>query len=156
MFEGSSPVTITSLSPVSIPELVRIENEASPSPWSARLFEDEFRCSHSVVLGALQEERLVGFLVYHEVADEHHILNIAVEKASRRQGVASALLRHLIEASSMPIEMVTLEVRASNEAAQALYRQFAFEEVGCRRGYYADNQEDAILMTRRQRREGAE
>lgn len=150
MSEGSSKITIVQLSPLAVPELVRIENEASPAPWSPRLFEEEFRCGHSVVLGAHREERLVGFLIYHEVADEHHILNIAVETASRRQGVAAALLRYLIESpAALPIEMVTLEVRASNVAAQALYRQFGFEEVGCRRGYYADNQEDAVLMTRR-------
>lgn len=150
MSEGSSEIIIRTLSPSSLSDLVRIEKEASPAPWSARLFEEEFRCGHSLVLGADREDRLVGFLICHEIADEHHILNIAVETASRRRGVATALLQHLITASAgAGIEMVTLEVRSSNLAAQALYRQFDFEEVGCRRGYYADNQEDALLMTRR-------
>lgn len=157
MSEGLSDLTISPLTPLSVPELVRIENESSPAPWSARLFEEEFRCGYSTVLGAHREGRLVGFLVYHEVADEHHILNIAVEKASRRCGIATALLRHLIESpAEAPIDMVTLEVRTSNVAAQALYRQFGFKEVGCRPGYYADNQEDAILMTRRNKPESCD
>lgn len=156
--QAESEVVVIRLTALAVPELVRIEREANPAPWSVKLFDDEFRCDYSVVLGARSGGRLIGFLVCHFVAQECHILNIAVEVASRRRGVARAILTHLItpllaavpvlEAeSSEAIESITLEVRERNLAAQALYRQFGFEEVGRRKGYYADSGEDALIMT---------
>ena len=151
-------IVVIRLTALAVSELVRIEQEANPVPWSARLFEDEFRYDYSVVWGARSGGRLVGFLVCHFIAQECHILNIAVEINSRRCGVASALLNHLIAPliaasdsnpiSGEKIESVTLEVREHNSGARALYQRFGFEELGRRKGYYADSGEDALIMTR--------
>jgi len=82
------------------------------------------------------------------MVDEAHLSNIAVRESHRRHGVAEHLL---IAALDVAIErnaaFMTLEVRPSNAAAQALYEKCGFVEVGVRRGYYSDNKEDAVLMT---------
>jgi ribosomal-protein-alanine N-acetyltransferase len=92
---------------------------------------------------------VIGFCNYWLVADELHILNVAVHPDERRNGHAARLLQHILdEASRNKTRVVSLEVRVSNLAAQALYRKFGFRKVGTRPRYYADNGEDALLMDR--------
>ena len=80
--------------------------------------------------------------------DEAHISAIAVRQRLQQRGIGELLLMSVIEyAMSLPVDVVTLEVRASNLAAQSLYRKYGFGEVGIRRHYYTDNLEDAIIMT---------
>ncbi len=94
---------------------------------------------------AEHQARIVGFLAWRATApDEAEILNLAVEPAFRRQGVASLLVRALLHAS--PPESFFLEVRESNRAARALYRKLKFEEVGARFGYYSNPPETGIVM----------
>jgi len=87
--------------------------------------------------------RVVGFLVTRAVADEVEILNLAVDPANRRSGVARALLRPVLEAAP---GSVFLEVRESNTAALRLYQTLRFQEVSRRRGYYEAPSEDSIVM----------
>ena len=93
-------------------------------------------------------ESVLGFAGLWFMADEAHLANIAVHEAHRRQGIGERLL---IEAIELAIErkarFITLEVRASNKIAQALYGKYGLVEVGTRRGYYMDNKEDAVIMT---------
>jgi ribosomal-protein-alanine N-acetyltransferase len=80
------------------------------------------------------------------LADEMHLLNLAVHPAHRRRGIARFLLTTaLVRARSQGAAVVWLEVRPSNRAALALYHSFGFEEVGIRPGYYTDNGEDALI-----------
>ncbi|HMI90753.1 MAG TPA: ribosomal protein S18-alanine N-acetyltransferase [Polyangiales bacterium] len=89
----------------------------------------------------------IGFSLAWAVADELHLINLAVHPDWRRQGAASALLQTLIEhASTERVRLVLLEVRRSNRAAIHLYRAHGFTAMGVRRRYYADNAEDAIEM----------
>ena len=82
--------------------------------------------------------------------DEGQITNVAVHPDYRRRGLASAVLNSLMRyARSCHAESVTLEVRASNAAAIALYKKAGFSEVGRRRGFYTKPTEDAVLMTAR-------
>jgi [ribosomal protein S18]-alanine N-acetyltransferase len=88
-----------------------------------------------------------GFVLAWFVADEVHIINVATHPEHRRCGVASALLKTLIErARSDRSRLVLLEVRRTNRAAIALYRAHGFRAMGVRRRYYADTDEDAIEM----------
>jgi ribosomal-protein-alanine N-acetyltransferase len=97
-----------------------------------------------------QSSRIVGMIVIWIILDEAHIATIAVHPAYRRQGIAKELVTTCLnEAKNKGMKEVTLEVRAGNLVAQALYRQFGFESVGIRPRYYKDNHEDAIIMTRR-------
>jgi ribosomal-protein-alanine N-acetyltransferase len=87
-----------------------------------------------------------GFVIFWVVADEMHLLNLAVHPAHRRRGISRALLTAAMEqARSRGAAVVWLEVRPSNQAALTLYRSFGFEEVGVRRNYYTDNGEDALI-----------
>ncbi|MCD6299635.1 MAG: ribosomal protein S18-alanine N-acetyltransferase [Dehalococcoidales bacterium] len=93
-------------------------------------------------------EYIVGFAGIWIMADEAHIINIAVREDHRRQGIGELLLISIIDlATELNASIVTLEVRTSNTAAQSLYHKYGFSQVGIRRGYYTDNREDAILMS---------
>jgi ribosomal-protein-alanine N-acetyltransferase len=93
-------------------------------------------------------EKVLGFAGLWFMADEAHIANIAVRNEYRRRGVGELLLIAMIQlAIERKARFITLEVRASNQAAQALYRKYGLVEAGTRRGYYMDNKEDAVIMT---------
>jgi ribosomal-protein-alanine N-acetyltransferase len=91
---------------------------------------------------------IVGFANLWVITDEAHITNIAVRGSYQRQGIGELLLLASIDkAREQKANAITLEVRASNTAAQRLYQKYGFNQVGLRHGYYLDNKEDAILMT---------
>lgn len=130
-----------------IPGLREVEVLSQPSPWSDLVFERELEVPHSSFWVVTDSDRIAGFLVFWVVYDEVHILNLAVHPDFRRRGVANSLLAALMkEAQANDMTSVTLEVRASNAAAQALYAGFGFDQIGRRKGYYADNAEDAFVL----------
>ena len=93
-------------------------------------------------------EYISGFAGFWIMADEAHIINIAVREAHRCQGIGELLLIAVIDlAVKLKARMITLEVRASNVAAQSLYAKYGFTQVGLRRGYYTDDREDGVLMS---------
>lgn len=92
--------------------------------------------------------RVVGILVLWLIVDEAHIASLATHPAFRRQGIAKRLLvTALDQAYKEGARTAFLEVRAGNDVARRMYREFGFEEVGLRERYYKDNNEDAVLMT---------
>jgi ribosomal-protein-alanine N-acetyltransferase len=91
---------------------------------------------------------ILGFAGLWFMVDEAHLANIAVREDYRHQGIGERLLISAIELSiEHAARHFTLEVRASNKIAQAMYRKYGLIEVGKRRGYYIDNKEDAVIMT---------
>jgi ribosomal-protein-alanine N-acetyltransferase len=93
-------------------------------------------------------ERIVGFVGMWFMVDDAHIVTIAVEEERRRMGLGEMLLIAATElAQRRNQEVLTLECRASNLAAQALYEKYGFRKVGVRKRYYTDNDEDALIMT---------
>lgn len=132
-----------------LPRIIEIERLAFPSPWTLASFERELTLPFSRIILALPAggtAPIAGFLCRWLIADECHILNIAVHPDSRRLGIGSVLLSEAIsEAKSMGAGVVTLEVRRSNLPARQLYRKFEFEERRLRRHYYGPG-EDAIIM----------
>lgn len=97
---------------------------------------------------AEQDGRVVGILILWMIIDEVHIATLAIHPEFRRQGIAEDLLVTALEkARAEGAQSALLEVRAGNQAAQALYQKYGFEMVGRRERYYKDNHEDAILMT---------
>jgi len=132
---------------VDIPGLREVEVLSQPSPWSELVFERELEVPHSSFWVVKQGDRIAAFLVFWVVYDEVHILNLAVHPDFRRKGVANSVLAALMkDAQENDMTSVTLEVRASNMAAQALYAGFGFDQIGRRKGYYADNSEDAFVL----------
>lgn len=107
--------------------------------WLGRLFNREVPSTREYIFG------FAGFWI---MAGEVHITNIAVRQKHRRQGIGELLLISLINlATKLDAHLITLEVRASNTTAQALYSKYGFAKAGVRRGYYTDNREDGVLMT---------
>lgn len=127
----------------------RIESATFPMPWSLRDFEHEMTenaCARYLV--AERAEGLVGFAGAHIILDEGHITNIAVTEDCRGQGVGRALTGALLQyAANLGARYVTLEVRADNEPAKALYHSFGFVKVGVRKRYYEDQQDAWIMVT---------
>ena len=136
-----------------------IEKESFPSPWSRWIFLAELTqpVSHFWVIGPASPSpwQVWGYIVFWVVADEMHLLNLAVRSDQRRQGIAQTLLRQALEKSrAQGAQVAWLEVRPSNTAARALYESFGFQEVGRRPLYYADTEEDAILLALEWKEEG--
>jgi ribosomal-protein-alanine N-acetyltransferase len=91
---------------------------------------------------------VIGFVGVWLIADEAHIVTIAVRDSHRRRGIGELLLIAAIRLALMnERDMVSLECRVSNEAAVALYDKYGFQRLGIRPHYYSDNREDAIIMT---------
>lgn len=93
-------------------------------------------------------EEVVGYALFWHVADEVHLLNVAVAPAHRRRGLGRALLEELVRyAREHAAAKIFLEVRVSNTPAIQLYEAFGFERLDVRKRYYADG-EDALDMMR--------
>jgi ribosomal-protein-alanine N-acetyltransferase len=97
---------------------------------------------------ATSGEPIVGFVGIWLTLAEAHIVTIAVRESHRGRGIGELLLIAAIALATLnDQDIVTLEVRASNQAAQALYEKYGFKRVGVRHRYYSDNHEDALIMT---------
>jgi ribosomal-protein-alanine N-acetyltransferase len=148
---AKAPQTFT-VEPMRVADLeaVReIEQASFRSPWSAQVFLEEMSrdFAHVDVVRDPLDQRALAFGNYWLVADEVHLLNIATHPEERRKGHAARMLAHIIALGrTRACRLVTLEVRRSNAAAQRLYRRFGFRPVGVRPNYYAEDQEDAIVM----------
>lgn len=94
------------------------------------------------------KQYITGFAGFWIMAGEAHITNIAVRDLHRRQGIGELLLIFAIDlAAELNAHIITLEVRASNTAAQSLYYKYGFTQAGLRHNYYTDNKEDAVIMS---------
>ncbi|MDD6189711.1 MAG: ribosomal protein S18-alanine N-acetyltransferase [Clostridiales bacterium] len=131
-----------------IPQMEELERICFSMPWSAEMIRSELENPSCLYLAALEGDTLVGYIGVQTVLDEGYINNVAVRPEYRRRGIASALISLLIEqAREIGLAFLTLEVRASNDAAITLYEKLGFSPVGRRRNYYEKPREDAILMT---------
>ena len=98
--------------------------------------------------GSQSREFLLGYLGLWRVVDDSHIVSVGVRTPHRRLGVGESLVIRAIETSlEWRMRFITLEVRVSNFAAQALYEKYGFKKMGVRKRYYRDNNEDALIMT---------
>ena len=140
-------------------EVAALERVCFSAPWSRNMLAEELDNACSAYLVAVDKEdgSVVGYAGLLVVADEGYITNVAVRPESRRGGVASALLDVFVDfAVGSHLAFLTLEVRASNYGAIALYGSRGFRGVGRRPNYYEHPKEDAIIMTRRFDESGAE
>ncbi len=131
-----------------IASLAAIDAESFSPPWGQTHFETEISRAQTVLILAYDETNLLenlGFLDAWIVYDELQILRVVTRSAARRRGVAARLMRaSQVRAKVLHLAAITLEVRASNASAIALYRSLAFDKVGHRPRYYEDG-EDALL-----------
>lgn len=140
---------IVSMDRSHISQIAQIEQDCFSAPWSeAMLTEALFDPQASFIVAESEEGGVLGYAGLQVVLDEGYIDNIAVERSARRHGVGDELLDVFCRFAAEHLSFLTLEVRASNEPAIALYLKHGFEQVGRRKNYYVDPKEDAILMTR--------
>lgn len=148
-----SPVVLEPFADEHVAGVLKVERECFPAPWTEAMFRQEVEekwLSRSFV--ALQNDDVIGYVIAWFLRGEVHILNLAVAKSQQRRGIGRRMLAHVIDlAESEQCHMITLEVRVTNEPAKLLYLSMGFAPVGIRRRYYHDNNEDAIVMTKRLR-----
>ncbi len=130
-------------------EVAELERVCFPDPWSRNMLKEELENDLAAFLVALDGQGTVaGYAGLQVVLDEGYILNVAVRPDCRRQGVAGQLLQVFLDfARGNQLSFLTLEVRASNYAAIALYGSRGFRGVGRRKNYYEHPKEDAVIMT---------
>lgn len=128
-----------------LPEIWDIERNCFADPWSLDSFRGVIQNKLFYNTGIF-EQSLAGYLISIRVADELHILNIAIRPEKRRKGLAESLYDHTFSRFESGISLVYLEVRMSNLPALSFYRKLGFTDAGIRKQYYHDG-EDAILMT---------
>ncbi len=147
--KAPQPFFISPMQVSDIDAVMEIERLSFRAPWSRNVFVEELArdWARLEVVRDSDSDEVGAFANYWLVADELHILNIATHPLQRRLGHATRLLAHMLDvARERACRLVTLEVRRSNALAQRLYKRFAFRAVGVRPNYYADDQEDAIVM----------
>lgn len=129
--------------------LAALDKRCFKLPWSEKSFEDELKNELAHYFVAREDGRVIGYAGFWSVSGEGGVTNVAVDEKYRRMRVGSRLIEELIkEASLLGLELLTLEVRRSNAAARGLYTKYGFKVIGVRKGYYSDNREDALIMTK--------
>lgn len=147
--EQNRKVQIVPMNGDHLDEVVELERVCFPDPWSRNMLKEELENDLAAFLVALDGEGAVaGYAGLQVVLDEGYILNVAVRPDCRRQGVAGQLLQVFLNfAKGNQLAFLTLEVRASNYPAIALYGSRGFRGVGRRKNYYEHPREDAVIMT---------
>jgi ribosomal-protein-alanine N-acetyltransferase len=132
--------------------IFEIEKTAFPIPWSIESFKEELNNMLATYLVAKIDDTVVGYIGMWFVLDECHITNIAVHKDYRNLGIASKLVKELLnECKKHESTYITLEVRAGNIPAIKLYEKFGFKKEALRKNYYRNldnSREDAIIMSK--------
>ena len=139
-------MTVAPFSATHLAAVTELETLCFSDPWSADALAEELHnpCAH--FLAALDGDTVVGYLGCHHVADEGFIANVAVHPNHRRRGIARTLVTAAIE-QGCALTRLTLEVRASNVAAIALYESLGFVKDGVRPRFYAHPTEDACIYS---------
>ena len=130
-----------------VAQVAQLEKECFCDPWSENAIASELKNPLSLWLVALCDGQVSGYVGSQSVMGEADMMNIAVSSQHRRMGIAQELVERLIAAlREKDVNSLTLEVRASNEPAKALYSKLGFQQVGRRPNYYRNPKEDALIL----------
>jgi ribosomal-protein-alanine N-acetyltransferase len=144
-------VIIDPMDKTDLPEILAIEKDSFPTPWTAGMFTRELKSAHARCLCARvnsgDKSIIVAYIIFWLIVDEAHLHNLAVRKEYRGQGLAFKLMEAMKEiAGENEVVVQTLEVRESNIEAIKLYEKCGFVVKGVRPLYYTDTHEDALIM----------
>ena len=138
---------IVQMNSTHISQVAELEKACFSTAWSENSIERELHNPLSLWLVAVEGDRVVGYVGSQSVMDEADMMNIAVHQDYRRLGIASKLVCELIEKLHLSqVHCLTLEVRLSNESAQAMYDKLGFVQIGRRPNYYTLPKEDALIL----------
>lgn len=130
-----------------VSQVAALEAICFDDPWSERSVAGELGNPLSLWLVFVDGENILGYVGSQTVMDETDMMNVAVHPDARRKGIAEKLIDALVDRlKERGSRCLTLEVRASNQTAIALYRKLSFEQVGRRPNYYRNPKEDALIM----------
>ena len=130
-----------------VAQVAELEKICFSDPWSEKSVAYELNNSLSCWLVAEEDGMVAGYVGSQTVIDESDMMNVAVHPDHRRKGIAEKLVVELVEAlKKRESHCLTLEVRASNEPAKALYEKLGFIQVGLRKNYYRNPKEDALIL----------
>jgi ribosomal-protein-alanine N-acetyltransferase len=146
----SSDLKIQSLTTDNLTELLELDKACFDGLWTMQGYLRELESPNSHFLGLFSpfnHSELLGMGCFWSILEEAHITILAVHPQYHGQGLGKALLYSLLQtAADLGLERATLEVRDSNYVAISLYQKFGFKTAGKRRGYYKDNNEDALIL----------
>lgn len=133
-----------------IEEVIAIENDAYPFPWTRGNFLDSLASNYDCWVMRDADSRLAGYFLLMPAVDDNHILNITVRPDLQGKGLGRILLKHICALTrQLGMQSILLEVRPSNTRALAVYLHVGFKEIGLRKNYYPAGEnlrEDAIVM----------
>ena len=141
---------IRDVGPDDIPQIVEIEKRCFSLPWTAEQLAGQIKdAQHEFIAAISPDGTVLGYVGMMYVLDEGYISNVATDLPWRRQGIADALIGRLCAiCEGLRLSFVSLEVRAGNAPAVALYEKHGFAPVGLRKNYYERPREDAVIMTK--------
>ena len=130
-----------------VSQVAQLEKECFHDPWSENSIASELKNPLSLWLVAVDGQQVAGYVGSQSVMGEADMMNIAVSSKFRRMGIAQELVERLVTLlREKDVYSLTLEVRASNEPAKALYGKLGFSQVGRRPNYYRNPKEDALIL----------
>ncbi len=148
MIKLNNSVEISCLTIKDIDEILNISRLSFKTPWSREsLIKELTDNSFARYVVAKKDGLILGYGGLWIIVDEAHVTNIAVHPEYRGTGIGNMLMDAMIDICKLELVIgITLEVRASNIAAKNLYKKFGFVQEGMRKGYYEDNNEDALIL----------
>ena len=142
-----SKMIIENMKSSHVAQIAQLEKICFSDPWSEKSIASELDNKLAFWLVAAEGDTVAGYIGSQTVIDETDMMNVAVHPDFRRQGIAEALVNGLVEnLKKMGSRCLTLEVRASNAPAIALYEKLGFAEIGRRKNYYRNPREDALIL----------
>lgn len=146
---GTSNYLVRRMTEQDVDAVVAIEEQVFTLPWSKESYLGELKNQFATYLVCDKEAQVAGYVGIWVVFEEAHITNVAVAPPWRGQGLGRVLMEEAEKVARQKNALrILLEVRPSNYAALSLYQSLGYMETGRRKGYYSDNGEDAIIMTK--------
>ena len=140
-------MTILKMNESHVAQVAQLEKICFSDPWSENSVASELNNKLALWLVAAEGETVAGYIGSQTVIDETDMMNVAVHPDFRRKGIAEALVNALAEdLKKLGSRCLTLEVRASNVPAIALYEKLGFSQIGRRKNYYRNPREDALIL----------
>lgn len=130
-----------------VAQIAELERLCFSAPWSENAVRGELTNPLSLWVVAVDGQKVAGYVGSQSVMGEADMMNLAVAPEFRRNGIGKQLVEHLItQLHNNGVSSLTLEVRASNDAARNLYENLGFAQVGRRPNYYSNPKEDALIL----------